>query len=81
MAEMVKNHQQFRRCRFNPWVGKDSLDKGMAISYSYIQYFCQEQRSQAGYGTCSRKTSDTTKHTYTVFKNSGITIFFPVKVY
>ena len=48
MAEMVKNHQQFRRRGFNPWVGKDSLEKGMATSYSYIQYFCLENPTDRG---------------------------------
>ena len=36
VAQMVKNHLQCRRPRFDPWIGKDSLEEGMATHSSIL---------------------------------------------
>ena len=31
-------HRRYKRCKFNPWVGKDPLEKGMATHSSILAW-------------------------------------------
>ena len=51
---------QCRRCGFNPWIGKITLNKEMAIHFSILAWEIP-QRSLVGYSSWCLKESDMTK--------------------
>ena len=62
---MVKEHacqcRGFQRHRFNPWVGKDPLEKGVATTPVILPGESHGQRSLVGYSPQDGKESDTTE--------------------
>ena len=56
----VKNHQQGRRCRFDPWVGKNPWRRKWQPTPVFLPGESHGQRSLAGYSPWGRKESDTT---------------------
>ena len=58
---MVKNLWQGRRPRFDPWMGKDPLKKGMATHSSILAGEFHAQRRLVGYNPWDQKQSDRTE--------------------
>ena len=60
---------QCRRCRFDPWVRGDPLEKGMATIPVFLPGKFQGGRSLVGYSPWGRKEADSIKHTLTHYLN------------
>ena len=52
---------QGRRCRFDPWVGKDPLEEEVATHSSILAWRIPRQKSLVGYSAWGPKESDTTE--------------------
>ena len=68
VAQMVENHLQCRRPRFNLWVGKISRRRKWLLTPIFLPGEFHGQRSLVGYSPWSHKELDTTEqltHTHT----------------
>ena len=67
VIQMVKNYLQCRRPRFNLWVRKNPLEKGMATHSSILAWRTPWTEELAGYSPWSHKESNTTEQHFHFF--------------
>ena len=71
---------QCRRCRFDPWVRGDPLEKGMATIPVFLPGKFQGGRSLVGYSPWGRTELDTAEHRHKTWKAelSGLDLLCPM---